>query len=181
MLSFKENIPIILEIVSKIQPILVLDIGAGMGKYGILIREQYLSDKAVRGQLEPIDAIIIDAVEDTKYLLTNRLRSIYNKVYEQDIFDCYYNIKDYDLIIMIDILEHWEKLKGIELIKILLAKNNKNILISTPKRTKMYTKHFYGDPRHHISQFELDDFKDFDYEDFSNNLSHIILIKKCRI
>lgn len=176
MLSFKENIPIILQAVQEIQPKKVLDIGAGMGKFGLLIREQYLSDKAVRGELEPVDDIVIDAVEDTKYLLTDRMKGIYNFVWDRDIFNCYYNLENYDVILMIDILEHWEKQKAIELLKILVKKGS--LLISTPKRTKMYTKHFYGDPRHHISQWTEEDFKNNfkEVKIIPSQFSHIILI-----
>jgi 2-polyprenyl-3-methyl-5-hydroxy-6-metoxy-1,4-benzoquinol methylase len=174
MLSFRENIPIILAEVERLNPMRVLDIGAGMGKYGLLIREQYLSKKAEQGELEPIDDIVIDAVEDTKYLLTSRLAGIYNKICPVDIFNCEKELEKYDLILLIDVVEHWTKEKALEMIGRLL--NHGPVLVSTPKRTGMYKEYFYGDSRHHITQWIPEDFNDFKYRIVESTLSHIIYI-----
>lgn len=174
MLSFRENIPIILKVIEEKNPKKILDVGAGMGKYGLLIREQYLSKKAETGEIEPIDDIIIDAVEDTKYFLTNRLKTIYNRVFEEDIFNL--KVDNYDLILMVDTIEHWEREKTMDLLKALLEKAP--ILISTPKRIGMYKQCFYGDKRHHITQYKESDFNEFKIEITNNPLSHIIYIKR---
>lgn len=183
MLSFKENIPIILGIADKMKPMSVLDIGAGMGKYGLLIREQYLSEKAEKGELEPSNNIVINAVEDTKYLIDKiDGKGIYNRIYKESIFDLVKNSSEkdfdykYDLVLLIDVVEHWPKEDAFNLLKY-LTHNVGPVLVSTPKRVGMYKEHFYGDPRHHISQYVLEDFKkDFIVQDYSNNLSHIIIL-----
>jgi len=184
MLSYRQNIPIILAEVERINPKKVLDIGAGMGKYGLLIREQYLSKKAEQGELEPTEGIIIDAVEDTEYLLKgkpgNRLYAIYDRVVPRDIFLSGDIVKaeSYDLILMIDIVEHWEKQKAIEEIRFLSQFSA--VLVSTPKHTGMYTEHFYGDPRHHITQFTEEDFVSSfpGCSIVESRLSHIVIISK---
>jgi len=178
MLSFKENIPIILQAVEEINPKSVLDIGAGMGKFGLLIREQYLSSKAEKGELEPVDNIVIDAVEDTKYLITDRMRGIYNYVFEHSILDLDFDPCNYDLMLLIDVVEHWEKQVGLDLLNRLTKKSA--VLISTPKRVGMYKEHFYGDPRHHISQWVQEDFSDNfkDIKVYESKFSHIIYIPK---
>lgn len=179
MLSFRENIPIILKAVQEIQPKKVLDVGAGMGKYGLLIREQYLSDKAERGEIEPVDDIVIDAIEDTKYFLGDRIHSIYNSVFEKDIFQCkeIFENGKYDLILLIDTIEHWEKEKALDLLKEMVEYST--IVISTPKRIGKYKEHFYGDPRYHITQWSEADFiSDFKVQIIPNSLSHIIIISK---
>ena len=179
MLSFRENIPIILQAVEAMQPKKVADVGAGMGKFGLLIREQYLSAKAEKGELEPVDDIVIDAIEDTRYLLTDRLRSIYNSVIERDVFECgdIFREGGYDIVLMIDTVEHWEKEKTINLLKEISKYSA--ILVSTPRRTGMYSEHFYGDPRHHITQWTEDDFTgNFETQVVLSAKSHIIIIKK---
>jgi 2-polyprenyl-3-methyl-5-hydroxy-6-metoxy-1,4-benzoquinol methylase len=177
MLSAINNIPIILRQVEIMKPKRVLDIGAGMGKFGMLIREQYLSRKAEQGELQPVDDIVIDAVEDTKYLLTDRMKGLYNRVFEKDIFNCYHQLEDYDLILLIDTIEHWEKEKALDLIRVLLNKGA--VMVSTPKRTGMYKQHFYGDPRHHITQYTDHDFDTFQWAKRIESVhSHIILIPK---
>ena len=181
MLSFKENIPIILETVKSINPKKIVDVGAGMGKYGLLIREQYLSSKAGKGELSPYDDILIDAIEDTEYFFKFRpglLEAIYDNVFKNSVFDSidilYSN--EYDVILLIDIIEHWTKEDALGLIR--RINKYSDILISTPKRTSMYTKHFYGDPRHHITQWDESDFKGFKFNIIPNKNSHIIHLMK---
>ncbi len=174
MLSYPSNIGRILEITDKIKPREVADIGAGFGKFGLLLREQYLSRKAEQGELNPIDDFHIMAVEDTKYFLTYRLSSIYNYVLSESVFDSYWKIGNKDLILMIDVVEHWDKAKAKELIYEL--RKLAPVLISTPKETTMYQEHFYGDARHHISQWEREDFEGG--EDYSSDKSHIFLMPK---
>lgn len=181
MLSFEENIPIILETVLSKNPMKVIDIGAGMGKYGLLVREQYLSSKARKGDLSPLDDITIDAIEDTEYFFEFRrglLEIVYDNVFKKSVFDSV-NIleeKKYDMVLFIDTVEHWEKEKTLELLR--KINQYSDILISTPKRTGMYTKHYYGDPRHHITQWDESDFNEFNINVIPNKNSHIIYIYK---
>ena len=158
MLSFKENIPIILDAVYGLSPKKILDVGAGFGKYGLLIREQYLSEKAAKSELSPTDDIVIDAIEDTAYFLTDRLRAIYNMVFDKSVFCCgdVFAKGAYDIVLMIDVVEHWEKDATISLIREI--SKHSAILVSTPASVGMYTKHYYGDPRHHITQWAVNDF-----------------------
>ncbi len=180
MLSFRENIPIILKAVENINPKRVVDVGAGMGKYGLLIREQYLSAKAEKGELKPVDDIVIHAIEDTEYLLTDRLYAIYDLVIDRDVFKCgdIFEENHYDLALLIDTIEHWGKEETLALLK--RMNKQTGILISTPKKTVMYEEHFYGDPRHHQTQWEAADI----VNEFPNaqvvycELSHIIYIPK---
>jgi SAM-dependent methyltransferase len=136
-----------------------------------------LSRKAEQGELQPVDDIIIDSVEDTKYLLTARMKGLYNRVFEKDIFNFYPEMEDYDLILLIDTVEHWEKEKALQLLGVLARKGS--VLVSTPKHTGMYKQHFYGDPRHHITQFIDHDFDIFlGAKRIESGHSHIILIPK---
>ena len=181
MLSFKENIPIILETVKNINPKKIVDVGAGMGKYGLLVREQYLSSKAGEGELSPKDDIIIDVIEDTEYFFEFRpglLEAIYDNVFKNSVFDSMDILlqNKYDLVLLIDVVEHWTKENTLKL----LREINKysDMLISTPKRTSMYTKHYYGDPRHHITQWSESDFKGFKFNVIPSKNSHIIHLIK---
>ncbi len=183
MLSFKENIPIILETVLSKNPIKIVDIGAGMGKYGLLVREQYLSSKAEKGELSPLDDITIDAIEDTEYFFEFRrglLEVIYDNVFKGSVFDSTDILfqNKYDMVLLIDTVEHWTKEEALSLIR----KINKysDILVSTPKKTGMYTKHYYGDPRHHITQWNESDFNEFNFDIIPSKHSHIIYIHKSK-
>jgi len=189
MLSFPENIPQILRAIYLLQPKTILDVGPGMGKYGLLIREQDISckvEKAAKegGSLEPVNDLIIDCAEDTKYFLEGRLGntlySIYNRVIAQSIFDIGDILRDnkYDAILLIDTVEHWEKEKAIDLIRTMTKYSN--VVVSTPKRTGMYQEHLYGDPRHHITQFQENDFTDNfpGCQILPSRFSHIVIVPK---
>ena len=182
MLSYKENIPIILGAVEELNPKSVLDVGAGFGKYGLLIREQYLSTKAETSELSPSDEIVIDAIEDTKYMLQSRgMKAVYNSVIEESMFtvltEPFLQEHQYDLLLLIDVIEHHSKDKIIALIETVVKYSG--LLISTPKHTVMYEEKYYGDERHHMSQWEMSDFSAFhDIKTVENPLSHIFIIPR---
>ena len=67
MLSFIENIPTILNAIKNTGARRILDVGGGMGKYAILIRENDLSSRAEKGEIIPVNDLVIDCCEDTKY------------------------------------------------------------------------------------------------------------------
>lgn len=182
MLSYKENIPLILGAVETTGARKILDVGAGFGKFGLLIREQYLSSKAKTSELSPSDEIVIDAIEDTKYMLQSRgMKEVYNSVIEESMFtvlnEPFLQKHQYDLLLLIDVVEHHPKDKIIAMIET-VAKYS-GILISTPKHTVMYEQKYYGDDRHHMSQWEMSDFVMFhDIRIIDNPLSHIFIIPK---
>ena len=83
--------------IAALEPKTVLDVGAGMGKYGDIVR-------AVRGQ-----ASVIDAVEPTpEYASKYKLHEKYRNVFVNDIvsFTKSNMTHKYDLCIMGDVLEH---------------------------------------------------------------------------
>lgn len=169
MLSYTENIPRILEAVKNSGARRILDVGGGMGKYAILIRENDISSRAEKGEIIPNNDLIIDCCEDTKYFTEMKHHEgLYDNHYHKSVFDIPFE-NNYDLILFIDTVEHWGK----EETKELLSKLNGRKLISTPKNTVMYQEEFYGDPRHHQSQWNAEDFNGIDY---STHLSHIYII-----
>lgn len=169
MLSYIENIPTILDAVKKTGARRILDVGGGMGKYAILIRENDLSSRAEKGEIIPENDLIIDCCEDTKYFTEMKHHDgLYDNHYHKSVFEVPFE-NNYDLILFIDTVEHWDK----EETKELLGKLNGKKLISTPKKTVMYQEHFYGDDRHHKSQWEAGDFNG---EDYSTVNSHIYII-----
>jgi len=171
MLSFTDNISTILKAVRDVNPKRVLDVGGGMGKYSVLIREDSISSRAERGDMSPTDIIEIDCNEDTEYFINQKHHDgLYNNHYHSSVFD-FKTPNDYDLILFIDTVEHWNKEETIEMLK----KFDGLKLISTPKQTVMYQEHFYGDSRHHITQWAKEDFEIV--SDYSTDNSHIFLIK----
>lgn len=114
----------------SLNPKSVLDIGSGFGKFGVLCRE-YLELWDGRQKYEFKRRI--DCVEVFQQYISPLHQYIYNKIYNNDILDIAQELDiKYDLVLLIDVLEHFEKDDGSRLLRTLL-KNNECILVSTPK------------------------------------------------
>jgi hypothetical protein len=109
----------------------LLDIGVGFGKYGFLSRE-YL--ELCDGREEYNDwKRRIDGIEAFPEYITPAHDFIYDHIYKGKATDILPSIEvKYDLILLIDIIEHFDCEDGIALIKECLA-HSRNVIISTPK------------------------------------------------
>ena len=119
----------ILQLIIETAPQSLLDVGVGFGKYGVLARE-YLElwdeNKAYNKWSHRIDGIDIF----TSYL-TPLHDFIYDKIYIGNAIKILPEIDlNYDLILLIDILEHFEKDDGIKLLR-LARERAKNLIISS--------------------------------------------------
>jgi hypothetical protein len=120
-----------MEIVVNINPESVLDIGTGFGKYGLLCRE-YLELWDGRQDYNHF-LRRIDGVEAFEKYVTPLHEFVYDNIYTNDILKLVGTLESrYDLVLLIDVLEHFDKEDGKSLLTKILAKN-KGILISTPK------------------------------------------------
>jgi cyclopropane fatty-acyl-phospholipid synthase-like methyltransferase len=123
-----KQIPAIVEIIMQVNPKTILDIGCGFGKYGFLAREYLETWKGNKPT--------IDAIEVFQDYIGKLQREIYDEVVIGEAIRVLTAFKEreikYDLILAIDILEHFEKEDGKKFIE-LMKKIGKNVLISTPK------------------------------------------------
>jgi hypothetical protein len=120
-----------MDLVTIIDPRSVLDVGAGFGKYGMLCRE-YLELWDGREQYSNFKRRI-DCVEAYGPYITSLHRFVYDNLYVQDVQELVDNLDySYDLVLLIDVLEHFSKKDGEHLLRKILSKH-KGTLISTPK------------------------------------------------
>lgn len=159
--SFPSQIPTIIYLIQQLKPKTVLDIGKGFGKYGFLIHEYVGIDK--QKQLKPglsmaaQSNVSVDAIEVDKDLLLPHLSQFYNEIFVGDVFDIYDKIGAYELVIMIDVIEHLNKEKALELLKYFISKGTK-IIIATPIdffEQKLYESEY----ENHISHWQKRDFE----------------------
>ncbi|MEK7473722.1 MAG: class I SAM-dependent methyltransferase [Patescibacteria group bacterium] len=109
----------------------ILDIGVGFGKYGVLARE-YLELWDGREDYKHFKRHI-DGIEAYADYLTPLHTYVYDRVYVGNALDIVPTIKrSYDLVLLIDVLEHFEKPEGKALLKMLL-KRHRGIIVSVPK------------------------------------------------
>ena len=165
----------IVELIVLTNPTSVLDIGVGFGKYGFLAREfleiwsdweNYLNWKRR-----------IDGIEIFEKYLTPVHKFIYDNIYIGNAIDILPNLNiKYDLILLIDVLEHFEYDEGIKLLK-LCNQRGRNIIISTPINIGKKGEAFGNPYEVHKFQWTSRHFKKFKNSFFvPNDLSLICYI-----
>ncbi len=141
-------------ILKKIKPETVYDIGAGAGKYGLMIKEKINSVK---------NLIAIEI--DRDYIEKFKLKEIYtevknmsvNNLISEDFYDT-----NFDTVIIGDCIEHLKKSEGIDLLNFLVYRS-KWILVQYPVKYLQNT--FEGKHQEaHISVWGDNDFISFDIE-----------------
>ena len=129
--SHRFQINEIVEVLIRLQPQSVLDIGVGYGKYGLLARE-YLElwgwEENYGKNTHQIDGIEVYE----PYILAHH-RHIYDQIFVGNALEVLPKISQkYELILLIDVLEHFSFEDGKKLLE--LCKSCANyVLISTPR------------------------------------------------
>lgn len=115
------------------RPHRILDIGLGYGKYGLLCREYltYWDDHQSSGaQTE----LVIDGIEAFPEYIGPIQSAIYDKIYIGDAIQLIREFENnqYDLVLMMDVLEHMDKETGLEFIQ-QSSRVGSVFIVSTPK------------------------------------------------
>lgn len=162
--SHIENVPVIVKAVQRLAPKSVLDIGIGMGKYGLLIRE-YLGGDTGRPD------VVVDGIEGYGGYITDIHRAVYRELYLTDLRDFDFRAAHYDLFLMVDVLEHVDKDEGHRVLRDIGG----SVLVSTPKED--YRAHYAHNPlEDHRSHWTIEDFAGYRGIDLSNELSTIVVL-----
>ena len=103
--SDPETIPRVLKLLRIINPLSIMDVGAGNGRYGFLFRESldFDFDRMVKDTWK----IQIDGIEICEKYITPVHQFVYNHIFIEDWLSC--NIDHYDLIFIGDVLEHFQE------------------------------------------------------------------------
>lgn len=134
----------IIDRIMEWKPRKILDVGIGWGKYGLLCRE-YLQPY---GCLERIDG-----VEIWEPYIGPIQKAIYDNIYNEDIVTHEFKT-DYDLVLLIDVIEHITKKQGIEL----LDRINAKVIVSTPVGFMESGEHYGNKYEAHKSGWNMTDF-----------------------
>lgn len=140
-----ELAPTILNMAYVCNPNRILDVGPGVGKYGLLIREY----------LNPVDQL--DAVEAwTPYVRQFPwLEAIYDHVIRADVRDLSNELlAAYDVVLMIDVIEHMEKEAGLRL----LGRIPGRVIVCTPENFFQNPEADEIPPEKHRSLWSVADF-----------------------
>lgn len=147
--------PAVLALIAETQrgldrPVAILDVGAGFGKYGLLIRE-YVNGLA-GGAVSLLDAI----EAEPRYLERFPwLERIYGNVIEADVTVLTREeLAVYDIVVMADVIEHLDKDVALEL----LARIDGYVVISTPRDYFQNPEHLEYPFESHRSHWTVEDF-----------------------
>ncbi len=141
------------------EPESILDIGVGFGKYGFLARE-YLELWNGKGEYH-LRHRKIHGIEVFKDYITPVHDYIYDRIHMGDAARLLPTLEErYDLILLIDILEHFDFEEGARVLKE-SQKRGKNILISVPNYMapqqdsfgNPYETHRFQWKKHHFSHY----------------------------
>jgi len=151
-----QHIPYFVDLIRRINPSTILDIGAGFGRWGILSREflEVWSGRIFRKDWR----IVIEGIEVFEEYIDVYHEYFYNKIYIGDAFDEIDRIrKEYDLIIIGDVLEHFAVDKAkVFLLKCL--KKSQYVLLSIPLGTDWEQENIGGNEyERHLSFWTVED------------------------
>ncbi len=139
-----------------LKPQSLLDIGIGFGKFGFLARE-YLEIWDGRNTYGDWQRRI-DGIEANPDYVTDLQRQIYDNIYIGDALKVLPTLDHiYDLIIMVDVLEHFTPEDGQKLFSECRRKS-RSILISTPKVVTAQDDVFNNEYERHRSQWQMENF-----------------------
>lgn len=130
--SYVGGIPLVIAEVLKLNPKSVLDVGCGFGKYGVLLRE-YLDVIRDKHYNKSEWVRRIDAVEVNREYITPLHEYVYSNVYVDGALKFLSGIKHrYDVILLCDVVEHFIKAKGVELLNLAMDRCAKGVIGTTP-------------------------------------------------
>jgi 2-polyprenyl-3-methyl-5-hydroxy-6-metoxy-1,4-benzoquinol methylase len=165
--SHSAQISTIVGFAENMQPMSILDVGVGMGQYGFLMRTNlenvHLFDvKGSTAIQRPRDQWQrrIDGIEGFATYMTPVHDYAYNQIIIGEALQTLSGMPSasYDLVMAIDILEHFSKEQGYEFVRECMRVSAKACLISTPKEFthQEVAANPLEDHRSHWSQVDLE-------------------------
>lgn len=161
--SWYQAVPAIIDLVHIDGPQSILDIGVGFGKYGVLLRETI--DIPYERYAKETWHLQLDGIEGFEGYRNPIHDYVYNNMYYGNIFSVLSTLSQkYDTLLLIDVLEHFDKEEGLRLIEQLLEITNKSLIVSTPIMPAPQGEYLGNILETHKSRWNIVDFVDFDFQ-----------------
>ncbi len=186
--SLSSQLSCIMGYIEGKQPKSLLDVGVGMGQYGFLSRTNLehfnlyeVTGSSARRKSKEEWNIIIDGIEAYPAYITPVHDYAYNKIFESDALAVLPRIeKKYDMVLAIDILEHFVKADGLQFIKLLKAVSQGQVIVSTPK--DFIEQHVEANPyENHRSHWSQEELKTEGFEAFLDNPDNWVAIWDAKV
>ncbi|MDA8138508.1 MAG: class I SAM-dependent methyltransferase [Desulfobacteraceae bacterium] len=127
------------------RPASVLDIGLGNGKLGFIARDLLdvmLGERYRREQWQ----VRIDGIEIFADYIQNHQRDIYDHIYIGDAYDIIETLGSYEMILIGDVLEHFEKDKAWQFLDRCAQHTTAHLIINIPLGPEWKQPEIYGNP-----------------------------------
>lgn len=167
------NVSPIMAEIDRLQPAGVCELGIGFGKYGVLARE-VLDAKHGRVRHEDWKTPIVGVEGFEGY--NNPLWVAYNEVHIKDIREWYSVVLGWPLVLMVDSLEHIEKLEAYTILGHLVQNNNR-VIVSVPIGVCPQGAVFDNELEKHRSSWWPEDFGQYNAKVLHSGVCHVVSIK----
>ena len=138
-------------VLQQLAPLSVLDIGKGFGKYGFLLHEYAGIDTKARPDpsrtLAEQSRCRVDAVESNPAYMWPHIPQLYINTVVGRIEDCYSGLPRYDVVLMLDVIEHLESASAAAIVRHFIAAGS-TVVVSTPSRFFQQDLYESEDERH---------------------------------
>lgn len=148
----------LVEYLYAVRPKSILDVGLGNGKLGFIARD--FLDVMLGGQFHKSQwHLQLDGIEVYKDYIQAHQEAIYDDIFIGDAFDVIDRLGRYDMILMGDVLEHFEKQRGLEFLDKCIHHVDKAIGLFIPLGDGWSQEDIYGNPYEiHQSSWQIDEF-----------------------
>jgi spermidine synthase len=139
------HLQIVVDYLLETRPRSILDIGLGNGKMGFVARDLLdvmLGERYRREQWQ----IRIDGIEIFADYIQNHQRDIYDHIYIGNAFELVPQLEIYDLIILGDVLEHFDRPAAWEFLDRCIERTNRYMILNIPLGTEWEQPEIYNNP-----------------------------------
>ena len=174
----------IAEFLTNVTPLSVLDVGVGNGKMGFVARDLLDVMQSENRRFQKQDwKTKIDGIEILPEYIQDHQRAIYDQIFIGNAFDVIDGLEMYDVIILGDVLEHFEKNQGREFLDKCIAHCNKHVIVCISLGENQTQEDIYGNPyERYLSCWRIEDFIPFACEheifQFASGAYGAFLIRK---
>lgn len=159
--STYSQIPAVVRFLRKVMPTSILDVGIGNGKMGFIARD--VLDVMLGQKYRKEDwSVRIDGIEIFTDYIQGHQKAIYDEIFIGDAFEIIDTLGNYELIILGDIIEHFEKHKAHRFMDKCFSHCKDSIIICIPLGEK-WTQPPVFDNQHeeHLSFWSYEEFEPF--------------------
>jgi hypothetical protein len=162
--STYSHIPSVVQYLGMTRPNSILDVGLGNGKMGFIARD--FLDVMLGERFRREDwKIKIDGLEVFPEYVQAHQKAIYDDIFIGDAFDTIDKVGKYDMIIVGDVLEHFEKEKAWKFLDKCAEHCTGHIMLNIPLGEKWTQGDIYGNPHEaHLSFWDYAEFEPFTLE-----------------